>query len=150
MITTQYSNFMRNKELGRSFNGWRRHSSLIFCSFILYSIHTSTFDPHYTSIYTSDYKDQNWSGEKHTPEMVSSKHRFLSWCEVKTWTLWPWDASSTAASTISLSAPPTHHIHNHNDLSPKTTSSQPSIIIGRRKPIRGRRRRNYLYPDRDE
>lgn len=43
------------------------------------------------------------------PERVSSKHRFLSWWEVKIWTWCPCFASSTAASTINLSAPPMDH-----------------------------------------
>lgn len=41
-----------------------------------------------------------------SPSRVSSKQRRRSWCAVKTFTLWPLLASSTAASTISLSAPP--------------------------------------------
>lgn len=47
--------------------------------------------------------------------MVSSKHLFLSWCAVKIWTLWPWDASSTAASTTNLSAPPTKQLQGHGN-----------------------------------
>lgn len=85
------------------------YSCSIFCT-----IHNPTSSkPHYYFtqipwIYNIEHKIETEKAQ--TPETVSSKHRFLSWCAVKTWTLCPWDTSST----ISLSAPLSHQIHKYS------------------------------------